>query len=156
MGVDPGLASVGWGVVDLDGARLVYRAHGCVGTKPTSPAADRLAAIRDALLEVMSAWAPAEAAMEGLFFSRNVTSALGVAEARGVIRLAFRDRSVPLSEYLPKAIKQSVAGSGGAGKVDVQNFVRMVLGLAEIPRPDHAADALAVAICHCHSRSFRT
>ncbi len=154
MGVDPGLASVGWGVVDLDGARLVCRGYGCIETKADTPVADRLAAIRDGLLELAGRYGPAEAAMEGLFFSRNVTSALGVAEARGVIRLAFRDSSIPLSEYLPMAVKQAAAGSGTAGKADVQNFVRMVLGLEKVPRPDHAADALAVAICHCQNRSF--
>lgn len=155
MGVDPGLASVGWGVVDLDGARPVYRAHGCIETKADRPVEERLAAIRDGLVAAMELWLPAEAAMEGLFFSRNVTSALGVAEARGVIRLAFRDRGVPLSEYLPRAIKQAAAGSGSAGKAEVQSFVRMVLGLRDVPRPDHAADALAVAICHGQNRSFR-
>lgn len=149
LGVDPGLASVGWGVVDMDGARLFYRGHGCISTPADAPLAERLASIRDSLVAVADTWNPGQVAMEGLFFSRNVTSALGVAEARGVIRLAFRDRGLIPFEYLPNAVKQAAAGSASARKADVQNFVRLVLGLGDVPKPDHAADALAVALCHC-------
>lgn len=154
IGVDPGLASVGWGVVDRDGARLFYRAHGCISTKADQPMEERLARIRDLLAAVVAEWKPDEAAMEALFFAKNVTSAMGVSEARGVIRLAFRDSRVPLSEYLPAHVKQAATGSGQASKSDMQNFIRMVLGLSEIPKPDHAADALALALCHCNSSRF--
>ncbi|TFG82556.1 MAG: crossover junction endodeoxyribonuclease RuvC [Spirochaetales bacterium] len=155
LGVDPGLASVGWGVVDTDGVHLFYRGHGCISTLANRDMSDRLATIRDGLLAVADEYAPAEVAMEGLFFSRNVTSALKVSEVRGVIRLAFRDRGIALSEYLPNAVKQASAGSASAGKADVQAFIKMVLGLKTVPKPDHAADALAVAVCHCQNRGWQ-
>lgn len=154
LGIDPGLASVGWGVVETDGARLFYRGHGCIATKAGTDVALRLGTIRDALTTVVAEHEPAEVAMESLFFSRNVTSALGVAEARGVIRLVCLDAGLSMREYGPMEIKRAASGSGGAGKAEIQAFVRIVLGLQEIPKPDHAADALAIAICHCQSRSF--
>lgn len=156
LGIDPGLAAVGWGVVDLDGARLVYRGHGCFTTKAGEDVARRLAHIRDSLAAVIAVWLPSEAAMEGLYFSRNVTSALGVAEARGVIRLACMDAGLSMDEYGPMDVKKAATGSGRSGKEDVQSFVRLILGLDAVPRPDHAADALAVAICHCQGRSMRS
>lgn len=154
LGIDPGLAAVGWGVVDLDGARFVYRGHGCIATKAGADTGERLAQIRDSLAAVIDEYGPSEAAMESLYFSRNVTSALGVAEARGVIRLACRDRGLGMSEYGPMDVKKAATGSGRSGKEDVQAFVRLVLGLRDIPKPDHAADALAVALCHCQGRAF--
>lgn len=154
LGIDPGLAAVGWGVVDLDGARVIYVAHGCVSTKAGSDMAERLAAIRDAVAGVVAEYRPGEAAMEALYFSRNVTSALGVAEARGVLRLACRDAGVSVAEYGPMDVKRAATGSGRSAKEDVQSFVRLVLGLRDVPKPDHAADALAVAICHCQARRF--
>lgn len=154
MGVDPGLASIGWGVVDTDGARLFYRGHGCIATPASLGMEARLALIRDGLLAVADEYRPSELAMEGLFFSRNVSSAMAVAEVRGVIRLAFHDRGLQVAEYLPNAVKLAAAGSAGAGKADVQAFVKLALGLAAVPKPDHAADALAVALCHCQNRSW--
>lgn len=154
LGIDPGLASVGWGVVETDGARLFYRGHGCITTKAGTDVAVRLGMIRDALSAIISEQGPNEVAMESLFFSRNVTSALGVAEARGIIRLVCLDAGLSMREYGPMDIKRAASGSGGSRKAEVQSFVRIVLGLAEIPKPDHAADALAIAICHCQSRAF--
>lgn len=154
LGIDPGLASVGWGVVETDGARLFYRAHGCIATKAGTDVALRLGSIRDALTVIMVEYKPAEVAMESLFFSRNVSSALGVAEARGAIRLVCLDAGLSMREYSPMEIKRAASGSGGSGKAEIQTFVRIVLGLPEIPKPDHAADALAIAICHCQSRAF--
>ena len=153
LGIDPGLASLGWGVVEMDGARLVYKAHGSIHTKPSQPIGERLAWLRDQLLAVINDWQPFEVALGGLFFSRNVSSALQVAEVRGMLRMALHDRGLTVAEYLPNAVKQAAAGSARAGKGDVQNFVKIVLGLAEIPKPDHAADALAVAICHAFHHS---
>lgn len=155
LGIDPGLAAVGWGVVDLDGARILYRGHGCVTTSAGDDVADRLAAIRAALAQVIDDYGPAESAMESLYFSRNVSSALGVAEARGVIRLVCRDAGLSMHEYGPNDVKKAATGSGRSGKAEVQSFVKLVLGLAEVPTPDHAADALAVAICHCQGRTIR-
>lgn len=156
LGIDPGLAAVGWGVVDLDGARVVYRGHGCFVTKPDAGIAERLAHIRDSLRAVIAEYGPSDAAMEGLFFSRNVTSALAVAEARGVIRLACRDSGLSMSEYGPMDVKKAATGSGRSSKEDVQSFVKLVLGLSSIPKPDHAADALAVALCHCQGAGVRS
>ncbi|MBU0928741.1 MAG: crossover junction endodeoxyribonuclease RuvC [Spirochaetes bacterium] len=156
LGIDPGLAAVGWGVVDIDGARIVYRGHGCFTTKAGDDVAERLAHIRSSLAAVIAEYAPAEAAMESLFFSRNVSSALGVAEARGVIRLACRDAGLAMSEYGPMDVKKAATGSGRSGKEDVQAFVRLVLGLTAVPKPDHAADALAVALCHSQGRAVRS
>jgi crossover junction endodeoxyribonuclease RuvC len=154
LGIDPGLASVGWGVVETDGARLFYRGHGCVTTKAGTDVASRLGTIRDGLTAVIASHEPAEVAMESLFFSRNVSSAMGVAEARGIIRLVCLDAGLSMREYGPMEIKRAASGSGGSGKAEIQAFVRIVLGLPEIPKPDHAADALAIAICHCQSRAF--
>ncbi|OHD27242.1 MAG: crossover junction endodeoxyribonuclease RuvC [Spirochaetes bacterium GWB1_59_5] len=156
LGIDPGLAAVGWGVVDIDGARVVYKGHGCFNTKAGEDVAERLAFIRDSLAAVIAEYLPAEAAMESLFFSRNVSSALGVAEARGVIRLACKDAGLTMREYGPMDVKKAATGSGRSGKEEVQTFVKLVLGLSAIPKPDHAADALAVAICHCQGRAVRT
>lgn len=155
LGIDPGLAAVGWGVVDLDGARILYRGHGCVTTSAGDDVAERLAAIRAALARVINDYGPAESAMESLYFSRNVSSALGVAEARGVIRLVCRDAGLSMHEYGPNDVKKAATGSGRSGKAEVQSFVKLVLGLPEVPTPDHAADALAVAICHCQGRTIR-
>lgn len=156
LGIDPGLAAVGWGVVDIDGARLVYRGHGCCTTKAGEDISERLATIRDSILAVITEYKPTEAAMEALFFSRNVSSALGVAEAKGVLRLTCRDSGLLMAEYGPMDVKKAATGSGRSGKDDVQSFVRLVLGLDSVPKPDHAADALAVALCHCQGRSIRS
>ncbi len=156
IGIDPGLAALGWGVVELDGARFVYKGHGCISTKAGSDTGERLAHIRDSLKAVLDEFLPSETAMEALFFSRNVTSALGVAEVRGIIRLLCRDNGLLLHEYTPNDVKKAATGSARSGKEEVQNFIRIVLGLDFVPKPDHAADALAVAICHCQNRSFKS
>ncbi len=151
LGIDPGLASLGWGVVLRDGARIFYGAHGCIHTKPDLDMGARLAHIRDELQEIIMIQRPDEIAMEDLFFAQNVTSGLAVAEARGIIRLVAHDAGLIMHEYKPVTVKQAVTGSGRAGKEEVQAFVKMVLGLSVPPKPDHAADALAVGICHCQS-----
>jgi crossover junction endodeoxyribonuclease RuvC len=115
------------------------------------PHGERLLAIYDAIAGVIDAQHPAQAAMERLFFGANVTSAMGVSEARGVLIMLTVQRGLPLTEYTPKAIKQAVSGAASADKKTVQEFVRLLLGLKDIPKPDHAADALAAAITHIHS-----
>ena len=150
MGVDPGLAAAGWGIVEVHGSRLVHVAHGCIKTAAGLPRSERLLSIYRAFNEVLETWMPGEAGMETLYFARNVSSAMPVAEARGVLCLALAERSIEIGEYTPMAIKQAVVGSGGAGKAEVQELVRLLLGLPAIPRPDHAADALAAAVCRAH------
>lgn len=151
IGIDPGLASTGWGIVDVVGRKTVYRAHGCISTKPSESLASRLSSIDSSLNGIMAEWAPTAGAMEALFFSRNVTSALNVAEAKGVIRLCCLRAGFEIAEYSPVAVKQAIVGSGRADKSEVQEFIKLILKLPEIPTPDHAADALGMAVCHIHS-----
>ena len=147
VGIDPGLAAVGWGVIEKKRGRLVCVAHGCIETSREDERSRRLFEIYDCIAAVLEKHKPQLAAMETLFFSRNVTSALGVAEARGILSLACYQRGIVMKEYSPNMLKQTVTGMARADKVQVQEMVRFLLGLADIPKPDHAADALAAAIC---------
>jgi crossover junction endodeoxyribonuclease RuvC len=134
-------------VVEVSGNRLRYLAHGCVETEASRPRAERLFFIYQEICRVLETYKPREGAIENLYFGRNVTSAMGVAEARGVIILALVQRKLGVMEFTPSAIKTGVAGVGRAGKGQVQEMVRLILGLESVPKPDHAADALAAAIC---------
>jgi crossover junction endodeoxyribonuclease RuvC len=151
IGVDPGLASTGWGVVDYSGGKIRYISHGCIETEAGRPRAERLFVILTALRRVLDEWRPREAAVEILFFGRNVSSAIPVAEARGVVSAALAERGLPVREFTPNAVKQGVVGVASADKSQIQEMVKIILGLSEIPKPDHAADALAAAICGAHS-----
>lgn len=152
IGIDPGLASTGWGIVDIQGSRDRYVAHGVIRTSPASPVGERLLRIHAEIDRVIAEYSPNEAGVENLYFARNATSAIPVAQARGVVLLALTQRQVPTHEYPPQAIKQAIVGSGRAEKHQVQELVRMLLGLDAVPRPDHASDALAAAICHIAHR----
>ena len=152
MGIDPGLASVGYGVVECSGGRLSRLDHGCIVTSKDEDTGERLLAIHERIAALIEEWRPDSAGMESLYFWKNVSSALPVAEAKGVIRLAFARAGVELLEYSPTAIKQAVSGSARAEKEQVQEMVRIILGLPEVPKPDHAADALAAAICRANHR----
>jgi crossover junction endodeoxyribonuclease RuvC len=149
--VDPGLASSGWGVIDFDNQRLRYVAHGCIETKADRPRAERLFFIYDQFRAILETYRPEESAIETLYFGRNVSSAIVVAEARGVLSLALAQRGFAVREFTPNALKQAVVGSSKADKRQVQEMVRLLLGLEAIPKPDHAADALAAAICCAHN-----
>ena len=116
----------------------------------------RLQAIHHEIKQLAEKWQPVEAAVEELFFSNNVRTAMSVGQARGVAMLALADAGLPVAEYTPLAIKQAVTGYGSADKTQMQEMVKMLLGLSEVPRPDDAADALAVAICHLHSARLKT
>ncbi|MCX7026302.1 MAG: crossover junction endodeoxyribonuclease RuvC [Spirochaetes bacterium] len=150
IGIDPGLASLGYGVVAETGGQIRYIAHGCIKTLAGTPSGERLKAIHEALSSLIQVYKPSCGGVEELYFFRNVTSALPVAEARGIIKLVFAQAGVPLAEFTPNAIKKSVTGSARADKLQVQEMVRILLGLEKIPKPDHAADALAAAICRIH------
>jgi len=152
IGIDPGLAATGWGVVRFDGSRFFHVAHGVVRTDAAKPLAERLLAIHGALRRLLAKYDPAEAGVEELFFSQNASSAMQVAHARGVVLLALGQRGIPVECYSPQHVKQAVIGRGRGDKEQVQRLVSVVLGLDEIPSPDHAADALAVAICHANRR----
>ena len=147
IGLDPGLASTGWGIVDCEKSRMKYIAHGCIETEAAVPRAERLFSIYREINNVLDTYSPTESAMETLYFGKNVSSAITVAEARGVLSLAMAERNLPLTECTPNQIKQSVVGVTKAEKVQVQEMVALILGLPVIPKPDHAADALGAAIC---------
>jgi crossover junction endodeoxyribonuclease RuvC len=151
IGVDPGLAFSGWGLIDFDKQRFRYLAHGCIETKADRPRAERLFFIYRRFRLILETYRPTEAAIETLFFARNVSSAIPVAEARGVLCMALAEQGLPVHEFSPNAIKQAVVGRGSADKRQIQELVRIILGLETIPRPDHAADALGAAVCCAHS-----
>jgi crossover junction endodeoxyribonuclease RuvC len=150
LGIDPGTASTGYGVVEEVAGQAKALAFGVIRTRASRPLGHRLQQIYRRIAELTDEWQPAAAAVEELFFSRNVRTAMAVGQARGATLLALADAGVEASEYTPSAIKQAVTGYGEADKAQVQEMVRLLLGLEEIPRPDDAADALAVAICHLH------
>ena len=151
IGVDPGLASTGWGVVEYYRGRLKYIDHGCIETRPDTSRGERLVYIYKSFLKVLKKYNPMEAAMETLYFGKNISSAMTVSEARGVLLMALCARGLPVHEMTPNAIKKAVAGVTRAEKKQIQEMVRLILGLPEIPKPDHAADALGAAICAAHS-----
>jgi crossover junction endodeoxyribonuclease RuvC len=150
LGFDPGTASTGWGAIELSGNRLRSLGHGCIVTSAKDATQVRLRKIFEETRRVLARYKPDAVAIEELFVNVNVKTALAVGQARGVIILAAGERDLAPAEYAPVAIKQAVTGSGRASKVQVQEMTKVILGLARIPQPDHAADALAVAICHAH------
>jgi crossover junction endodeoxyribonuclease RuvC len=150
LGVDPGTAIMGFGVV-LGDSEPRLLAHGVVRTQSSEPMPDRLLQLFNGLTQVIQDHKPDVMAVEQLFFARNVTNALAVGQARGVALLAGAQHGVPVFEYKPSEVKLAVAGHGGADKRQVQSMVQLILGLDTIPHPDDAADALAVAICHVYS-----
>jgi crossover junction endodeoxyribonuclease RuvC len=153
LGVDPGLAETGYGVIDSGGSRLVHVTHGVISTPADMETGERLLCIYDRLSALIKEYSPDEAGIENIFFTKNITSAIPVAQARGVALLLFSRRALAVGDYPPPVIKRAVVGYGRAEKKQVQELVRLLLGLREIPRPDHAADALAAAICHAHTRN---
>lgn len=153
LGFDPGTASTGWGVVEQHGSRLRSLGHGCIVTSPRDPSHVRLRRIHDQAASLITRFAPDVVAIEELFVNANARTALAVGQARGVLILVAGALPQAPFEYSPLEIKRSVTGYGRATKVQVQEMTKVVLGLSRIPQPDHAADALAVAICHLHSRS---
>lgn len=154
LGVDPGTATTGYGLVRERASRLEALDWGIITTAKDSPLAARLLLIYGGLGDLIRAHRPEAVAVEELFFNRNVRSALAVGQARGVALLAAAAAGLPVLEYTPPQVKQAVTGYGGADKAQMQAMVKMILGLGETPRPDDAADALAVAICCIHSRGL--
>lgn len=155
LGIDPGLATMGWGVIESRGDRHRLVQYGALTTAAGQPMPQRLRAIYIGVNQLMDTFAPDEVAFEELFFSKNVTTGMAVSAARGVALVAVVQRTEELYEYTPMQIKQAVTGQGKADKHQVQMMVKALLGMAEIARPDDAADALAVAITHAHNRGAR-
>jgi len=148
IGIDPGAANLGFGVVRIEGNHMVALDGGVVETTPDQPLEQRLERIHRSLRELIVWHEPKAMAIEEVYFGKNVRSAMAVGQASGVAMLAAAEHGVGCFAYTPQAIKMAVCGSGGAGKKQVQRMVGTLLGLPEPPSPDHAADALAVAICH--------
>ena len=150
LGIDPGVANTGYGVVAHDRGRLVALDGGVIETRARLDAGARLAAIHTRVGELLDGYRPDAVAVEDLYFGANARSAFAVGQARGVVMLAAGRRGVPCSSYTPQQVKGAVCGSGRAAKDQVQRMVQSLLALPDLPRPDHAADALAVAICHAN------
>ena len=155
LGIDPGTARTGYGFVQESEAGLALVAYGVIETPSGAPMPERLQTIYRELRSILTLHSPASGAVEKLFFARNVTTAMTVGQARGVALLALAEAGVAISEYTPLEVKQAVAGYGKADKVQMQTMVKMLLNLPDLPKPDDAADALAVAICHAHSARMR-
>ena len=151
LGIDPGYATVGYGVVKTDGMRFETVDYGAVTTPAAIPFEDRLEMIYDGICELCEKYKPDAASVEELFFNTNITTGIAVGHSRGVIMLAFKKCGVMFNEYTPLQVKQSVVGYGRAEKKQVMLMTQSILGLEKLPRPDDAADALALAICHAHS-----
>lgn len=155
MGIDPGAANLGFGIVRVEGNRMVALDGGVVETTAELPMERRLEKIHASLSELIAWHEPAALAIEDVFFGKNVQTAMTVGRASGVAMLAGAQAGISCFTYTPQAIKMAVCGSGAAGKKQVQRMVGTLLGLPELPTPDHAADALAVAICHGGSAGTR-
>jgi len=153
IGIDPGIATTGYGLVESDGQKSIMLTFGCVTTSANLTTPERLEQVYQGLAEVVEKYRPDVMAVEKLFFAKNCKSVMQVGEARGVVLLAGRLAKLPIFEYTPLQIKQAVVGYGRAEKSQVQQMVKVLLGLPMIPRPDDAADALAIALCHAHTGS---
>lgn len=155
LGIDPGLANTGWGVVESRGADCRARAYGCIHTDKTQDIAHRLKRIYDEIELVVKRYGPTEVGIEEIFFSANTKSAVKTAQARGAALVACASCGLETGEYTPMQIKQAVVGTGTADKRQVQYMVKTLLHLQQEPKPDHCADALAAAICHAHLVAWR-
>ena len=150
LGIDPGLAIVGWGVVRFDGVRFQPLAFGSIQTPAGTNTEDRLSEIYDGMNQIIEKYKPSHLAIEELFFNTNQTTGIVVAEARGIILLAAKQHGLRIGEYTPLQVKQAVVGYGRAEKEQVIQMVTTMLGLPKPPKPDDTADALAIAMCHGH------
>jgi len=155
LGIDPGLATLGYGVIEAEGQKRRMIQFGTLTTPAGQPMPQRLRAIYQGMNQLMDIYQPDEVAFEELFFSKNITTGIAVSHARGVALLAVVQRTDNLYEYTPMQIKQAVTGWGGADKHQVQMMVKMLLNMKDIARPDDAADALAVALTHANSMNMK-
>lgn len=151
LGIDPGYAIVGWGVIDYTANRFSVISHGAVTTEAKAPFNQRLETVYDGICDIINKYKPEALAIEKLFYNTNAKTVIDVAQARGVINLAAQKNGIDIFEYTPLQVKQSVVGYGRAEKKQVQEMTRVILKLEKIPKPDDTADALAMAICHAHA-----
>ena len=150
IGIDPGLARLGYGVIEVTKGIERPVCYGCIETGKELRSAERLLKIYTGINSLFDRYPPDHVALEKLFFSKNITSAMGVSEVRGIILLAAEQRKIPTGEYTPNQIKQAITGSGRADKAQMQEMIKRLLHLDEIPKPDDAADGLSIALCHIH------
>jgi len=155
LGIDPGYAITGFGILDYNGFKFTPLEYGAVTTDAGTEFTKRLRAIHEDIEFIFNRFNPDCMAIERLYFTTNQKTAIDVAQARGIVLLSAAMRDIPVSEYTPLQVKQSVVGYGKAEKNQVMEMTRQILGLSHIPRPDDAADALAIAICHGHTSRFR-
>jgi crossover junction endodeoxyribonuclease RuvC len=148
LGIDPGTGICGFGVIEVNRGKLKMLTAGVIATPPKTPLEDRLLDIYDSLRQIVEETKPDVVSIERLFFSKNITTGISVAHARGIAMLVARQANLPIYEYTPNQIKQSLTGYGSADKKQMQEMVRATLGLKSVPKPDDAADALATAITH--------
>ena len=151
IGIDPGLANTGWGIVETRGSLARARAYGCISTPAKEPLNVRLGTIYRQLTEVVNTYDPTDMAIEKIFFGSNHKSAIATSHSRGAAMVAGSTLGLNVGEYTPMEIKKDVVGNGMADKYQVMYMVRSTLGLDHDPKPDHAADALAAALCHAHT-----
>ena len=156
LGIDPGLASTGYGIIQCAGSRFRCIVYGTIRTSPRDGMGERLVQIHKGITDIITTYDPEEAGIETIYFSKNSKSAIPVAQARGVVLYTLASRGVPFAEYTPLELKQAVVGKGRAEKIQVQEVIKMIFNLKELPTPDHAADALAAAFCHANYSSFRS
>lgn len=155
LGIDPGLAIVGFGVIEYAGGRFRTLSYGAITTPAHTRVESRLSLIHRELDQIIQKYQPDEMAVEELFFNTNITTGISVAEARGVILLTGAEKGIPISEYTPLQVKQAVVGYGNAEKSQVILMVKTLLGLEKAPKLDDTSDALAIAICHAHTGGSR-
>ncbi len=155
LGIDPGIATLGWGIINRT-EEVTYKveAYGCIKTDKSTLFSRRLEEIHKKLSKIIKKYEPDIAAIEQLFFVKNVKTAISVAEARGVAILAAAEANLPVAEYTPLQVKQSLVGYGRAEKKQMQKMLKILLGLKDMPKPDDAADALAIALCHLNSQKM--
>lgn len=151
LGIDPGLAQTGYGIIEASGSNLRCLVYGTIKTDSNMATGKRLLKLFEEISSLMDEYLPQEGGIESLFFAKNSATALPVAQAKGVVLLAMERKGLEVGEYPPQAIKQAIVGNGRAQKEQVQNLVKIILGLEKTPEPDHASDALAAAICHYHN-----
>lgn len=156
LGIDPGIAIVGYGIVDKEGNRYKTVAYDAVTTRAHTPLEERLEKVYNGVVEIIKTYKPDVMSIEELFFNNNAKTALTVGQARGVIILAAVQNRIPVYEYTPLQVKQALTGYGRASKTQIQQMMKSILGLTEIPKPDDVADALAIAVCHGNSMRFNS
>ena len=156
LGIDPGIAIVGYGVVDKEGNSYKTIAYDAVTTRAHTPLPERLEKVYQGVTEIIKTYKPDVMSIEELFFNNNAKTALTVGQARGVIILAAVQNNIPVYEYTPLQVKQALTGYGRASKTQIQQMMRTMLGLSEVPKPDDVADALAIAVCHGNSMRFNS